>query len=1065
MVELDWDGDSVTVPFRPAVDRFLMEDLRWYHENYRESWASASNERVAQVRRAQRAIGEALYRALFTGRGSALAAKVRAAGDQLRVEIRDDVHDAAIPWELLADPRTKKPLALEAAAFVRTIGAIAAVAPADRAVWRILLVISRPGGAQDIGYWAVAYELWRTLGARPHVKVDVLRPPTFEALSERLRAAVVAGVPYTAVHIDGHGVILNPYGGPRHTGYLVFERPGRDGPDFVDGTTLGHELAANDVLLLTMNACRSADTAGGDRYLQAAPTEPTGQPSIAEEIIAAGVPACAGMGREVYPDTPSRFFSAFYTALLDSGSPGAAAREARRRLQAEPLSVGVYREGSQPIDDWCIPVVAEWAAVQLASVPGEPSHLTGLLNDVPTELSTPAVVGFDQAVLKLEDQFDRARVVLVHGPLLSGKSRLAVEYARWWSATSPEPRQVTYLRLDGGDAVLEGCALNDLDDGLLVLDQADRAGPAASALVHRAARTGRVIVTARSPEQPWLPDHEHLSPDKLLLRERRALLGAQWARTTGRKYDAHMFHPLAYFCGGMPGVLLLLLNAAYDRVAGGVSADQVAQWLHEARWDRLADLGMDTIARVAEHAAADLRARLDARELALVPYVARFNVFCDASTVSQLVTVVTGAAVPEDVAARLMERLLAAGLIEESTTRRPGWWLHPLLKLVSSKLPQDKDADLDGALIATMAGEAKRLTAEISSAPLVVSQLLRAHKQNLNDTLWLALERQTVEPIVDLAEAVCVSCRYEGDAKLAGEVLDLTLLHVLEPNAFAPQLQSGELAARLWYQAIWVSAYWPYQSRPGYSPSALPPPKDDHFAAGLYLRSVGDYARALIAFSAEAKEPAARPLYRPGDPDWHMAEIILIAGEDAFQPTGLDHGRRSYTARLPDDELGRTASRVLEARIRFRSLTTGDLFAGDLLPPDDPVALNEIAALVEEAMAEQGGQSAENRAHAEMILSFVLLARGELTRAVAAFENSVRLLTQIRYPDLWRYQWRFAHYLLHQGWITRAYETAFGAFYSAMHTGGAAWPVSTHIREFCQRLEATHKELKRRRRS
>ncbi|MGW1170598.1 hypothetical protein [Streptomyces sp. NPDC002550] len=41
-----------------------------------------------------------------------------------------------------------------------------------------------------------------------------------------------------------------------------------------------------------------------------APAEPTGQPSIAEEVVAAGVPACAGMGREVYPGTPSLFFAA-----------------------------------------------------------------------------------------------------------------------------------------------------------------------------------------------------------------------------------------------------------------------------------------------------------------------------------------------------------------------------------------------------------------------------------------------------------------------------------------------------------------------------------------------------------------------------------------------------------------------------------------------------------------------------------------------------------------------------------------------------------------------------------
>ena len=39
---------------------------------------------------------------------------------ELRVEIASDVADAAgLPWELLRDPRLARPLALEAASFVR----------------------------------------------------------------------------------------------------------------------------------------------------------------------------------------------------------------------------------------------------------------------------------------------------------------------------------------------------------------------------------------------------------------------------------------------------------------------------------------------------------------------------------------------------------------------------------------------------------------------------------------------------------------------------------------------------------------------------------------------------------------------------------------------------------------------------------------------------------------------------------------------------------------------------------------------------------------------------------
>jgi hypothetical protein len=81
-------------------------------------------------------------------------------------------------------------------------------------------------------------------------------------------------------------------------------------------------------------------------------------------------------------------------------------------------------------------------------------------------------------------------------------------------------------------------------------------------------------------------------------------------------------------------------------------------------------------------------------------------------------------------------------------------------------------------------------------------------------------------------------------------------------------------------------------------------------------------------------------------------------------------------------------------------------------------------------------------------------------RGVGAFEDSVQWLVRIRDPDLWRYQWRFAHNLLHHGWIARGYETAVAAFHSAMETDGVDVEVSTRIRQFCQRLEVTHPEVR-----
>jgi hypothetical protein len=1055
LAELDWAGAHVVVPFLPTLDRFDLEDLRWYHENYRQSWAAASEDGVKRIRRVQRKIGEALHAALFAGEAATLAAEVRSAGDGLRVEIRDDVYDAAIPWELLADPEVEEPLVVRADAFVRTVGDVVEES-ADRAHRRVLLLISRPAGRGDIGYWAVAYELWRTLGAMPRVKVDVLRPPTFESLGERLRAAAAEGKPYAAVHFDGHGVILNPFGAARATGYLVFETPGQTGPDFVDGAMVGGLLAETGVLLLSMNACRSADSAGGDRHLLAEPAHTPGQPSITDEVLAAGVPACVGMGREVYPGTPSRFFASFYTAFLGGDSPGEAARTARRRLYAEPLSTGIYREDSPPIDDWCIPVVAERAAVRLAPPPpGDAEAAADPLADIfPEHLLAPPLVGFDRAILTLEAHLADAPVVLVHGGLLAGKSRLAVEYARWFSATSPEPRPIAYLRLDDDAARVP----DDLGGGILVLDQADHAGTAAGDLVRRLSGSGRVIVTARSPNQPWLPECQRIVPDNLPM-ARRAALGQAWARAAGLEYDARHFHPLVHFSGGHPGVLLLLLEAAYERVTGSeTEANQVSEWLHEAQWDRIAELRMDTLVRVIDQAAADLSERLEADQRAAVPYIARFNSYCDAAAVARLVETVTGTETSAEAAAEMMRQLVAAGLVESAGTRRPGWWLHPLLKLVASRFPLDAEADLDGALIDTITEVSADLIAEFRAAPLEVSELLLAHKQNLADTLWIAMQRTRPEPTATLAEAICVSCRYEGDVDLASKILDKALLHFLERGGFTPKLQPNELAARIWYQAIWVSAYWPRQVQGFQERTPLLPPDDDHYADGLYLRATGDRQTALKAFSAALEKPGDRPRYHPGDVEWHIAEIILAAAADLAYPTALEFVRHSHAVRLASDPLGRASSRVLEARIRLALLAPGDPFEEAAPAAEDPAVLDEIDGLLSEAMAENGGRSAENRAHGLMARAFVMLGRGDLTSAVAAFEDSLALLiAQHQDSELWRYNLHMAHGLIQHGWIARGYDTAIAAFHFAMQTGHPTLP--TRIREYCQQLESTYPEL------
>src|SRR3984885_15003213 len=230
LAELTWNGDEhlqASQPFAPQFDTFDLEDVRWYHENYRRNWRVSSNSTIQRIQRAERNLGEALHAALFRGSAAPLAEKVRGAGPDLRIEIRDEVHSAAIPWELIADPEAEQPLALTAASFVRIVSGDLDV-PAEKTTHRLLLLISRPGGEADPGYWSVAYSLWRELARLP---------------------------------------------------------AGRAGGEYIDGATIGRILADSGVLLFSMNACRSADSKGSDRNLRATREPAIGQPSLVEDVL------------------------------------------------------------------------------------------------------------------------------------------------------------------------------------------------------------------------------------------------------------------------------------------------------------------------------------------------------------------------------------------------------------------------------------------------------------------------------------------------------------------------------------------------------------------------------------------------------------------------------------------------------------------------------------------------------------------------------------------------------------------------------------------------------------
>ena len=208
-VEIAYEGDKI--PRQTATAKFKFKlttqdqgDIRWYLEDYLQYPLDPAPQIAARIEQRMSDIGAELFKAVFHANEDArdLWASLRSKLSGTRVEIASGVQEAAtIPWELIRDPKTETPLALRCRAFVRTHSQPAEspkLPRIDSGPIRILLVICRPGGGEDVPFRSVASRLIKGLGeaARETFQLEVLRPPTFEQLGRVLRQANRDGQPY-----------------------------------------------------------------------------------------------------------------------------------------------------------------------------------------------------------------------------------------------------------------------------------------------------------------------------------------------------------------------------------------------------------------------------------------------------------------------------------------------------------------------------------------------------------------------------------------------------------------------------------------------------------------------------------------------------------------------------------------------------------------------------------------------------------------------------------------------------------------------------------------------------
>ena len=480
-VEIALEGDG---PRQTAVSRFQFrlsikdqEEVRWYLEDYLQYPQEPAPQIAERIEARMTEIGRELFHGVFqTGEARDLWATVRQHLSDTRVEVVTEVREAAIvPWELIRDPVTDTLLALYSRAFVRSYPRSAFrphVPQTTPGSVRILLVISRPRGREDVAFRSVASRLIKSLNTSSGevFRLNVLRPPTFESLGEVLRKAKEVGEPYHVVHFDGHGVYqegrqtsvpVNPYQlvdhRPGQHGYLLFENPLRSqNMELIDGPRLGRLLRESGVPVLVLNACRSAhadpprlplevDDGSGDIGEGDPRVEVRAFGSLAQEVMNTGATAVVAMRYSVYVVTAAQFVANLYASLVQGYALGEAVTLGRKQLHDQPLREIAY----DPVElqDWVVPVVYEAAPMVLfpklskaldTSVSIRPDTVAPARGNLGSALPPPPDAGFfgrDDSLLDLDRAFDTQKIVLLHGYAGDGKTSTAAEFARWYTST------------------------------------------------------------------------------------------------------------------------------------------------------------------------------------------------------------------------------------------------------------------------------------------------------------------------------------------------------------------------------------------------------------------------------------------------------------------------------------------------------------------------------------------------------------------------------------------------------------------------------------------------------
>ena len=554
----------------PAYGEDEAAALRWILEDFpRLATASAKAPAVmaeSRLRRFAGQVSDLLTESLTLAVGDT-------ALDEITLAIDDpDGYTRQWPWELLTWNET--PIVFSCRAFVRRVGRMPSrlsAAPPAKPL-KLLVVVARPGGIDDVGFRSVAS---RVIAATSDdaIDVEILRPPTFKALHDCLLDAQQAGDPYDIVHFDGHGSLIETENGER--GVLVFEDDSAAEADYIRGSEIGKLLGESDVPLFVLNACHSGAAPNNEpSKSESASAAMIGSASLAEEVASCGAIEIVSMSHAVYVSTAAHVVEDLYHCLDSGHSIGAAVSFARRRWaesavgRSSALGYSIIRHFGCPTGS---AEADSWPEYKMPSGPDDrtPHHPE---MQAAFHVDDPYVAA-DSSILILERALRRTNIVQLNGMRGSGKTALLLELGRWLAASVAEdPGRIAYLDLGTASGADEATTIvNETNAAVLLIDHADcihgdplrnvDPWPAdqSDAFLNSVAdkvETGCQVMLASSAPIPVDDGTERVVMPRLEVDDVRALIELNADRETAEQVP----EPALSWTAGNPGVIPILIE-------------------------------------------------------------------------------------------------------------------------------------------------------------------------------------------------------------------------------------------------------------------------------------------------------------------------------------------------------------------------------------------------------------------------------------------------------------------------------------------------------------------------